>query len=79
SLVSSGAGAPVDALRAAANINPTGNETGLTFTAKAYGAEGNLIGVTYVDPAANNASLAVNVSGTSIAVSLATGVAGAIT
>lgn len=79
SLVSSGAGAPVDALRAAANINPTGNENGLTFTAKAYGAEGNLIGVTYVDPAANNASLAVNVSGTSIAVSLATGVAGAIT
>jgi len=79
SLVLSGAAAPASAARASLNVNPAGNENGLTFTAKAYGAAGNQISVTYVDPSANDAALSVSVSRFDIRVSLATGVAGAIT
>jgi hypothetical protein len=75
----SGAGAPVSAVRATASINPTGDDNGLTFTARQYGAGGNGISVEYVDPSANDAALSVSVSGLSIVVSLATGEAGAIT
>lgn len=78
-LVLSGSAAPVSAARATINVDPAGNENGLTFTAVAYGASGNRITVAYTDPAANNAALAVTVSRHDITVSLATGVAGAIT
>ena len=77
-LVLSGAAAPASAARAALTINPTGNENGLTFTAKAYGAAGNQISIAYTDPSANDAALSVSVSRFDITVSLATGVAGAI-
>jgi hypothetical protein len=75
----SGAGAPVSAVRATVDINPTGDDNGLTFTARQYGAGGNRISVQYLDPAANDAALSVSVSGLAIVVSLATGEAGAIT
>lgn len=79
SLFMTNAGAPVDAVAATANVNPTGDDNGLTFTASTYGAAGNGITVKYTNPGANNAALIVSVTGTAIAVSLATGVAGAIT
>ena len=75
----SGDGAPVNALQAALIVNPAGDDNALTFTAVEYGANGNALSVAYVDPGANNAALAVSVSYGAITVSLATGVAGAIT
>lgn len=72
SLLLVSAGAPADAARASANVNPTGDDNGLTFTAREYGTGGNAITVTYVDPGAASQSLAVSVAGKSIAVSLAT-------
>ena len=65
-------GAPVDAVRATANVNPTGNDNSLTVTARAYGASGNEISVTYLDPGAASQALSVSVAGPSIVVSLAT-------
>lgn len=79
SLLFANAGAPVTAVAASANVNPTGDDNGLTFTAKTYGASGNSINIRYNDPAANDASLTVAVAGPAITVSLATGEAGAIT
>jgi hypothetical protein len=79
SLVLSGAAAPASAARASLNVDPTGNENGLTFTAKAYGAAGNQISVTYTDPSANDAALSVSVSRFDIRVSLATNGGGTIT
>ena len=73
------AGAPASAVQASANVNPTGAENGLTFTAREYGVGGNEITITYVDPGANSAALSVSVAGKSIIVRLATGEAGAIT
>lgn len=73
------AGAPTDAVAATADVNPAGDDNGLTFTAVKYGVDGNTISIKYVDPGANDAALSVSVSGTVITVSLATGVAGAIT
>lgn len=73
------AGAPDDALQAAANVNPTGNDNGLTFTAVEYGTSGNDITVEYVDPGANSQSLAVSVTHKRIIVSLATNGGGSIT
>lgn len=78
-LLASNAGAPVDAVAATANINPTGDDNGLTFTAKTYGAAGNGISIRYVDPGANSQSLAVAVDGPAITVSLATNSGGTIT
>ncbi len=72
-------GVPVNAAQATLARNPAGDDNALTFTAVAYGAEGNDITIAYVDPAANDAELSVSVDGTDIVVSLATGVAGAIT
>ena len=66
-------------MAASANVNPTRNDNGLTFTAKTYGAAGNSINIRYTDPAANDAALSVSVAGPAITVSLATGGAGAIT
>jgi hypothetical protein len=72
-------GAPANAARAAIDINPTGDDNGLTFTARAYGAEGNGITVAYLDPSANSADLAVSVYRQAISVSLATDGDGLIT
>lgn len=71
-------GAPVSAAQATADVNPAGDDNGLTFTAREYGAGGNDITVTYVDPGANDAALSVSVYDKSIVVFLATGEAGAI-
>lgn len=71
-------GAPADAAQATIDVNPTGDDNGLTFTARQYGAGGNEITVAYVDPGANDAALSVSVAGNAIVVSLATGEAGAI-
>jgi hypothetical protein len=78
-LLMANAGAPVNAVAATVNVNPTGDDNGLTFTAKTYGAAGNNIRVTYVDPGAASQLLSVSVSGTSIVVSLATNGGGSIT
>lgn len=73
------AGAPDDALQATVNVNPTGDDNGLTFTAVEYGTGGNSIAVRYVNPGANNAALAVSVAHKQITVSLATNSGGTIT
>lgn len=65
------AGAPVNAAQASVAINPTGDDNGLTFTARAYGTEGNGITVAYVDPGGTTAALSVSVYRQAIAVSLA--------
>jgi len=78
-LLTTNAGVPADAVAASANVNPTGDDNGLTFTAKTYGAAGNNISIRYVNPAANSASLEVSVAGPSITVSLATNGGGTIT
>ena len=78
-LLMANAGAPVTAVRASANVNPTGNDNGLTFTAKQYGAAGNNISIRYVDPGAASQALAVSVAGTAITVSLATNSGSSIT
>lgn len=78
-MLTSNAGAPDDAVQASVDVNPDGDDNGLTFTANTYGAAGNEISIRYVDPGANNAALSVSVAGPAITVSLATGVAGAIT
>jgi len=65
-------GAPVDAVRATVNVNPTGDDNSLTVTARAYGTSGNEIRVTYLDPGAASQALSVAVAGPSIVVSLAT-------
>lgn len=72
-------GAPEDAAQATLAVNPAGDDNGLIFTARVYGAEGNSISVRYVDPDANDAALSVSLYRQAITVSLATGEAGAIT
>jgi hypothetical protein len=79
SLLHPGAGAPVNAAKATRNLNPAGNDNGLTFTAVDFGAAGNDISIAYVDPAGNNAALSVTVASKAITVHLATGAGGAIT
>lgn len=71
SLLSPSAGAPVNAVRASGTVNPTGNDNGLTYTARAYGTEGNSITVAYTDPGGTTAALAVSVARQAITVSLA--------
>ncbi len=70
-LLSSNPGAPVDAVAATVDVNPTGDDNGLTFTAQAYGAAGNEISISYVDPGGTTAALSVSVAGSAITVSLA--------
>lgn len=77
--VAAGAGAPVNAVRASVSLNPAGDENALKFTAREYGSVGNTIYVGYVDPGANDATIAVTVQNKVISVSLATGGGGAIT
>lgn len=71
--------APVNAVRATASMNPTGDDNALTITALVYGAQGNDISIEYVDPAANSQSLAISVDGRRIIVRLATDGSGVIT
>lgn len=78
-LLTSNAGAPTTAVAASAIVNPTGNDNGLTFTAKTYGAAGNNISIRYVDPGAASQALSVSVVGTAITVSLATNGGSSIT
>lgn len=78
-LLTTSAGAPDDAVQASADVNPTGDDNALTFTAVEYGTVGNNISVTYADPGANDAALSVVVAGPSIVVNLATDEAGDIT
>jgi hypothetical protein len=56
-----------------------GADNDMTLTAKVGGTGGNAITIALVDPSGNNQALAVTVSELAISVSLATGVAGAIT
>jgi hypothetical protein len=71
-------GAPDDAVQATLDVNPTGDDNGLTFTAKQYGTAGNAISIEYLDPSANDAALSVSVFNKRITVNLATGSGGAI-
>lgn len=57
----------------------TAANNALTFTADAAGVAGNQITINMVDPAANDETLAVAVSGNAITVTLATDATGAIT
>lgn len=70
SLIYANFGAPEDAARATLDVNPAGDDNGLTFTARAYGAEGNGITIEYVDPGADSA-LSVSVFRQAITVTLA--------
>lgn len=70
-LVFANFGTPEDAAQATLDVNPTGDDNGLTFTARAYGAEGNGISIAYVDPGGTTAALAVSVYRQAITVSLA--------
>lgn len=78
-LLMSNFGAPDDPAKATANVNPAGDDNGLTFTAVDFGTAGNDITITYVDPEADDAELAVTVEGSAISVSLATDGDGLIT
>lgn len=74
------AGAPADAVQASKTVNPTGDDNALTFTAVAYGTDGNSLQIEYLDPGANSQSLAVTVyNRQKISVSLATNGSGTIT
>lgn len=75
-------GSPVDTsteAKASVTTSLSGANNDLTFTAAQAGTDGNSIRIRYVNPGANDAALAVTRSGQDITVSLATGVAGAIT
>lgn len=74
-----GEGVPDATAQATLNVNPAGDDNGLTLTAVAYGEDGNDITIAYVDPAENDASLSVGVVGNAISVALATDSEGAIT
>ena len=65
--------------KAAILVDMTNADADLTYTAVKYGESENDIQVVHVDPAANNAALAVSVVGRVITVSLATDGAGVIT
>lgn len=65
--------------RASLTTALAGGNNDLVFRARRAGVAGNSITIAYVDPAGNNQPLTVTVVGTVITVSLATGVAGAIT
>ncbi|MDD5106051.1 MAG: hypothetical protein PHC49_10590 [Desulfuromonadaceae bacterium] len=81
-LVANGAGGVKPPAASVASTLATGvvaNNNAITFTAKKAGADGNDISVQLLDPAGNDKALSVDVVGRDIIVSLATGVAGAIT
>lgn len=70
---------PVDGVQSSLTTDMTNANADITLTAVAYGSGGDRISVTYVDPSANDAVLAVTVSGFDITVSLATNGSGTIT
>lgn len=72
-------GTPVNGVKATLTSDMTNANADVTLTAVNYGADGNRISVTYVDPGAINQALKVLVNGENIIVSLATNGAGAIT
>ena len=69
---------PVDGAKATVTVDMTNANADLTYTAKAYGTDGNSITITHVDPSGNDKPLEVTVSGKDITVSLKTGSGGAI-
>jgi hypothetical protein len=66
-----GEGPPDVSAQATLDVNPTGTDNALTFTAVEYGPGGNDISIAYVDPGGTTASLAVTVERKAITVSLA--------
>lgn len=72
-------GTPVNGVRAAITSDMTNANADITLTAVDYGAGGNNISMTYINPGAINQSLKVLVNGKDILVYLATNGAGAIT
>lgn len=73
-----GDGAPDASALATIGMNPAGDDNALTFTAKTYGAAGNDITISYVDPGVALSALAVTVVGSAIRVSLETDAGSAI-
>lgn len=67
------------AVAASLDTGVVGNNNAITHTANDAGSLGNDIKVALIDPSGNDQTLAVTVSGTYIAISLATGAGGAIT
>jgi hypothetical protein len=67
------------ALQATLTTALTGTNNDLTFTAALGGRLGNGYRIRYVNPAANNQTLAVTVDGQDVSVSLATNGSGVIT
>lgn len=65
--------------RAEFSTTLAGDDNDFTLRARLGGVAGNAITIALIDPSANDAPLTVTVTGTDIVVSLATGVAGAIT
>lgn len=81
-LVANGAGGvkpPALGVQAFKVTGVVGDNNAIRFTAKGYGVAGHDIRVQLKDPAGNDQTLAVDVVGKDIVVSLATGGAGAIT
>jgi hypothetical protein len=66
-------------VRATQVTGVVGDNNAVLWSAKARGVAGNAVTVALVNPSANNAALAITVTGNAISVALATGVAGAIT
>lgn len=64
--------APVTATQATLNINPTGDDNGVTFTSVIYGSQGVRTSIHYRDPGAVSQSLSVSVVGNAIVINLAT-------
>jgi len=64
---------------ASVKIDCTNANSDITYTARAEGASGNSISITYVDPLANDQTLSVTTSGRDITVNLATDSGGNIT
>jgi len=71
--------APVDGVQASLATNMTNLKADITWTAVAYGTEGNSISVVYLDPGAASQALKVYVIGRKIYIKLATGANSAIT
>ncbi|MBW2310537.1 MAG: VCBS repeat-containing protein [Deltaproteobacteria bacterium] len=66
-------------IAASVTIDCTNANSDITYTARAEGASGNSISITYVDPLANDQTLSVTTSGRDITVNLATDSGGNIT
>lgn len=67
------------AIKSAITLGSTALNNAVRFVAAVAGSAGNALTMTYLDPAANDADLAVTVSGNDVVVSLATDGAGVVT